>query len=71
MMPKKIRAKYPGRCAVCGLRFDKGEEIYWFRAYGVAHTVCYSLEDFNQMMRMIDMFSDWRRGKLEPKFDKK
>lgn len=35
-----IRAKYNGRCNICGKRIQAGEEIEWTKADGAAHLAC-------------------------------
>ena len=35
-----ITSKYPGRCRVCGGRFQAGDRIDWIRGSQSAHTSC-------------------------------
>jgi hypothetical protein len=40
-----IRAKYDGRCAVCGQRIRAGAEIEWSRDAGATHLACVKREE--------------------------
>jgi hypothetical protein len=40
MAPKRMRAKYEGRCRTCGGRIHRGEGIQWSKEAGATHLVC-------------------------------
>jgi len=41
----QIKAKYPGKCRVCGNSFAAGELIEWSKGSGAQHPVCKSSSD--------------------------
>lgn len=36
----RIKARYKGRCRVCGGGINPGDEIEWTRSQGAAHADC-------------------------------
>jgi len=36
----RIKARYKGRCRVCGGEINPGDEIEWSRSQGAAHVEC-------------------------------
>ncbi|MDH5362783.1 MAG: hypothetical protein OEY99_07150 [Aigarchaeota archaeon] len=36
----RIKARYKGRCRVCGGEINPGDEIEWTRSQGAAHAEC-------------------------------
>jgi len=52
----KIKAKYSGKCKLCGLGFLAGEEIFWTQKDGSQHVKCSSkgsLSDYVQLANEI------------------
>lgn len=38
--PKRMTAKYPGMCRVCGLAIAPGNEIFWYGNKWATHVAC-------------------------------
>ena len=38
--PRRLRAKYPGRCPHCRAPIDVGQDVYWYESGRVKHVYC-------------------------------